>query len=249
MPEISESKWLTTASWGDVPHLDERTKREMLAGTPPHLREARSEGIPSMGAGAIYPIPLSEVLVNPFVPPPYWPRVYALDVGWQRTACLWAAIDRETDCWYFIAEHYRGKAEPSIHATAIKARGEWIPGLIDPAARGRSQEDGRRLIDAYVNLGLKLEPCKNAVEAGIYAIWERLSTGRLKVFSTLQNFQAEYRLYRRDEKGAVVKEFDHLMDCGRGLIMSGRERASIKPVERGMGRIGSASGGDPAVGI
>lgn len=248
MPSVSSSKYLVQAGWDDVPHIDKKTQDELLASTLPHERDARSKGVPSLGSGAIFPVPESEFKVQPFRIPVYWPRCYSLDVGWRRTAVVWGALDQSIDCWYLFAEHYRGQAEPSIHAAAIKTRGDWIPGLIDPAARGRSQEDGRRLTEQYGELGLKLEPYKNAVDAGIYAVWERLSTGRLKVFYTLQNWFAEYRLYRRDEKGAVVKEFDHLMDATRGLIMSGRQRASVKPFDKA-GISGSASGGDPAVGI
>ncbi len=86
MPEISASKYLVNASWKDVPHIDEKTQAELLAATPPYLRDARSKGEPSLGAGAIYPVELSEVLVDPFQIPPHWPRCYALDVGWNRTA-------------------------------------------------------------------------------------------------------------------------------------------------------------------
>lgn len=215
-----------------MPHIDAITQEELLQATPPYLRDARTKGIPSLGAGAIYPIEMSEIVCDPFLIPQYFLRTYALDVGWNRTAVLWGALDRSVDCWYFYTEHYRGKAEPSIHATAIKARGEWIPGLIDPAARGRSQDDGKQLIVTYANLGLKLEPSRNALEAGIYEVWERLSTGRIKIFSTCQNFWAEYRLYRRDEKGNIITQFDHLMDCMRYIVLSGQSRAQAYPVER-----------------
>jgi hypothetical protein len=47
--------------------------------------------------------------------------------------------------------------------------------VIDPAARGRGQVDGTRLIEQYGELGLLLAPAENAVEAGLYAVWERLS--------------------------------------------------------------------------
>ena len=70
----------------------------------------------------------------------------------------------------------------------------------------------------------------NAVEAGIFEVWQRLSSGRLKLFSTLQNTLAEFRLYRRDQKGRIVKENDHLMDCMRYLVMSGLEAAITIPV-------------------
>jgi hypothetical protein len=248
MPAVSASKWLTQAGWDDIPHLDPKTKADLLGATLPHMREARSKGVPSMGAGAIWPVEESAITIAPFQIPDYWPRCYALDVGWNKTACVWGAFDRSIDCLYLYTEHYRGKAVPSIHATAIRARGEWIPGLIDPAARGRSQEDGTRLIMEYSELGLSLQPYKNAVEAGIYAVWERLETGRLKVFSTLQNWFLEYRLYRRDEDGDVVKKYDHLMDATRGLVMSGRERAKVKPFVN-LEQHGSAAGGDPATGI
>ena len=247
MPEVSPSKWITQAGWQDVPHLDAKTQSELLASTPPYLRDARSKGEPGLGAGAIYPVPLSEILVDSFPIPAFWPRCYVMDVGWNKTAAVWGAYDRSHGCWYLYTEHYRGKAEPSIHATAIKARGEWIPGLIDPAARGRSQADGQQLIVTYINLGLSLEVAKNAVEAGIYDVWERLSTGRLKVFRTWQNWQAEYKLYRRDENGNVVKTFDHLMDCTRYLILSGLPRAIVEPT--GVSKLGKPSVGDPALGF
>ena len=136
-----------TATWDDVPHLSADAKEALLAGIPPYQRDARTKGIPQLGSGAIYPVPEADVLVAPFEIPAYWPRSYGLDVGWNRTAAVWRAKDPETGVRYLYSEHYRGQAEPVIHATSIKSRGEWIPGVIDPAARGRSQVDGRKLID------------------------------------------------------------------------------------------------------
>ena len=231
MPAVSESKYLVNAGWDDVPHLSARVKRELEAATPPYLRKARMQGIPSLGSGAIFPVEEEVFVVEPFQIPLYWPRSFARDVGWNRTAALWGAYDRDEDVGYLYAEHYRGQAEPSIHAAAIKARGDWIPGVIDPAARGRSQSDGKSLMVQYESLGLNLAMADNSVEAGIYDVWERLSTGRLKVFSTMSNWLAEQRLYRRDEKGKIVKKFDHLMDCTRYWVKSGIKRAMVKPVK------------------
>lgn len=230
MPEISPSKYLVNAGWDDVPHLDEKAKRELLESTPPHLRDARKYGKPSMGAGAIYPISESEIVCEPFQVPAHWPMVYGMDVGWNRTAAIWAAWDRDSDIVYLWSEHYRGQAEPSIHADAIRSRAEWIPGVIDPASRGRNQSDGRNLLSIYTELGLDLSPAQNSVESGIFEVWQRLSSGRLKIFKTLQNTLAEFRLYRRDEKGRIVKENDHLMDAMRYLIVSGLDRAMTVPV-------------------
>jgi phage terminase large subunit-like protein len=217
---VKNDRAVVMAGWDDVPHLSADDKTRMLSECEPHLRDARSKGIPSMGSGAIYPIKEEDILVEPFPIPAHWPRGYALDVGWNKTACIWGAWDRDTDTVYLVQEHYRGQAEPAIHASAIKSRGTYMEGVIDPAARGRSQMDGTKLIDMYKKEGLKLHLAENAVEAGLYEVWQRLSTGRLKVFTSMSNFRSEYRMYRRDEHGKIVKKNDHLMDTMRYLIMS-----------------------------
>jgi hypothetical protein len=242
VPAVSPSAWLTTAGWDDVPHLDPQVRKELLERTPPYLRDARSKGTPSLGAGAIYPIPESEIMVAPFPIPDFWKRAYALDVGWNRTAVLWGADDPESGVAYLYSEYYAGQQLPTVHAQAIKARGDWIPGVVDPASRGRSQKDGEQLFADYENLGLHLTTADNAVEAGIYDVWAMLATGRLKVMSHLQNFWAEYRLYRRDEKGHIIKKNDHLMDDMRYYVRSGRGVAKVKPVG---GQFRQTSGGTP----
>lgn len=234
--EIAElkagAKAVLMATWDDAPHLSEATKAKLLGSIPAFQRDARSKGVPQLGAGAIYPVPESDYLVDDFPIPDHWPRAYALDVGWNRTAALWGALDRETDTAYLYSEHYRGEAEPVVHAEAIKARGIWIPGVIDPASRGRNQKDGTKLMSAYQDHGLNLSMAFNGVEAGLLEVWERLSSGRLKVFKSLSNWRSEARLYRRDEKGRVVKINDHLMDDTRYFVMSGLDKAITKPVPK-----------------
>lgn len=223
------SKFVVMATWDDVPHLDDAVKKELWDSIPPFQRDARSKGVPQLGAGAIYPVPESDIVVPDFSIPDHWPRSYALDVGWNRTAAIWGAKDPETKIVYLYSEHYRGQAEPVIHAHSIKSRGEWIPGVIDPAARGRGQKDGAQLLEQYQDLGLDLTTAVNAVESGLYDVWMRMSGGKLKVFSSLSNWRSEFRLYRRDEKGAIVKRDDHLMDATRYLIVSGLDIAKVKP--------------------
>lgn len=215
----SPSKWMTMISWDDVPHLDEKTKAELLASYPAFQRDARTKGIPMLGAGAIYDPPLDRLLVDDFALPGHWARGYGLDVGWNRTAAVWGALDRESDTMYLYSEHYVGQAEPSTHAAAIHARGK-MKGWIDPASCGRSQLDGRRLIDQYRKSGLDLQHAQNVVEAGIHAVRTRMVEGRLKVFKSLRSWQEEYSMYHRDGNGKVVKAHDHLMDAMRYLVMA-----------------------------
>lgn len=241
--QFEGSKFVVMATWDDAPHLLDEVKKELWNSIPPFQRDARSKGVPQLGAGAIYPVPESDFVVDDFPIPDHWPRAYGMDVGWNRTAVPWGALNRETDTLYLISEHYRGQAEPSIHAEAVKARGAWIPGVMDPAARGRSQVDGRQLLQDYIDLGLDIDVAFNGVESGIYEVWQRLSTGRLKVFKSMSNWLFEFRLYRRDEKGHIVKSNDHLMDATRYLVMSGIERAKTKPADKPNQTIEYSEGG------
>lgn len=220
MPEITPSRYRVDAGWDSAPHLDEKAKKELLASYPPHMRDARTQGIPLLGFGAVWPIAVDTFTVAPFRLPDYWPRGYALDVGWNRTACLWGARDPDLDVIYLYGEYYVGQEKPAVHAAAIKARGAWIKGCIDPAAQGRSQRDGERLIEDYQAAGLNIVIADNAVEAGVHEVYHRLSTGRLRAFSTLPNFFAEFRRYHRDDKGKIVKKDDHLMDCCRYVALN-----------------------------
>ncbi|MES9889517.1 MAG: terminase family protein [Candidatus Thiodiazotropha sp.] len=225
-------RFVVRAGWDDVPHLDEGVKAELLASIPPYQRDARSKGVPQLGSGAIYPIPESDFVVDDFELPGHWPRVYAMDVGWRRTAVLWAAKNEEDGVVYLYSEHYQGESLPLVHASAIQARGDWIPGVIDPAARARSQRDGQCLMDDYNEAGLWLQPAESELESGIYRVYQALATGRLKVFRSLRNWLDEYRYYRRDESGRIVKERDHLMDCTRYLYNGGLRLAGL-PEETG----------------
>jgi phage terminase large subunit-like protein len=212
------TKFIVMCTWDDVPHLTPKMRRsELWASIPPYQRDARSKGIPQLGSGAIYPVPESDLLCDAFQIPIHWPRGYGMDVGWNFTAAVWGAHDRENDVLYVNHAYKRSQAEPSVHAHGIKAAGDWLPGFIDPASRGRGQKDGSQLFTDYCQLGLKLSLADNGVESGLYSVWNRMSTGRLKVFRTLSGWLEEFRLYRRDQFGKVVKENDHLMDATRYL--------------------------------
>ena len=221
-PTEHNARWVIQITWDDAPHLSQKQKEQLFEATPLHLRDARSKGIPHLGAGVVYPVSFEDLIVEPFEIPPYWAVAYGMDVGWNRTAALWGAWDKDSDVLYLYSEHYLGQAEPPIHANAIQARGKWLRGVIDPAARGRSQVDGRQLMHEYIDMGLNLYPADNGVESGIYAVWTLLSSGRIKIFKTLRNLVKEMKVYRRDDNGKILKQEDHLCDAMRYLVVSGK---------------------------
>ena len=219
------NRFVVMCDWDSAPHLTEEAKKELWSTLPPHQRDARSKGLPQLGSGAIYPVPESEIIIKSFPIPDNWRKCFGMDVGWNRTASIWLAEDPVSKVWYAWSEHYIGREEPALQALAIKARGAQIPGVIDPAARGRGQKDGAQLFQDYLDLGLLLTASKNGVESGLYEVWQMLTSGMLKIFDNLQYTLEEYRIYRRDDKGHVVKEKDHLMDALRYAVVSGRELA------------------------
>lgn len=218
------------AGWEDVPHLDGDEQKALLATTPLYQIAARTKGEPALGSGAIYPIAESDIVVPTAMIPDEWLKAYGMDVGWNRTAVIWGAMNPATGIVTLYDEHYQSQGEPASHAAAVRARGEWIRGVIDPASLGSSQIDGRQLMEVYGKMGLKLNPAVNAVESGLTEVWNLLVSGRLKVQAHLHNWRSEFRKYHRDEKGRIVKAHDHLMDATRYLIVSGREQMRVPKV-------------------
>lgn len=218
---------MVSATWDDAPHLTQQQKDDMFATLPPHQRDARTKGIPSLGSGAIYPVLESDFVIEPIALGKHWQHAYGFDVGWNNTAACWGALDPDADVLYIYADYKEGGKEPSQHAAAIKGRGNWIKGAIDPASAGSGQRDGQVLMELYRHQGLNLLPADNTIEAGLFEVFDRLVTGRLKVFSTCSKLLDEYRLYRRDEKGRIVKQNDHIMDAMRYLVRSWRSVAGV----------------------
>lgn len=221
----------------DVPHLSEYQKSTILGGVPPWQRASRKSGIPGMGAGAIYPIPEQQMLIDPFPIPEHWPRSYGMDPGWNCTAVIWFAWDIDNGGAVAYAEYYKGLADPSVHVSAINRisgggnaeAGRWMPGVIDPAAQGIRGLDGKLLLAAYQELGLNVTIADNALVTGLTTTWDWLSTRQLRIFNTLRNWRNEVRLYRRNEKGEIIKKNDHLMDATRYNVVSGRAIAEVPP--------------------
>jgi Terminase RNaseH-like domain len=247
------SRYAVFSTWDDSPHLSEEAKREMEATMLPHERDARMRGRPALGSGAIFPLDEADYVIPPAPVPAWWRRCAGFDLGWRMSAVIWIAVDPENDRCVVYDEWFRSEAEPEIHAAGILARGDWIPVVADPASRGRSQRDGQSLFDIYTSLGLNLRVANNGVESGLAAVWSRLSTGKLKVFSTCCHLLEEMRIYRRDEKHRVVKQRDHGCDALRYAIVSGLPIAAAKPsnqwldsdIPRGARRSGFVANYDP----
>lgn len=212
--------------WDDVPWLDQKTKDEILASTPPHLRETVSRGVPSIGFGAVYPVPLEQVLVKPeemIQIPHWWRRLYGMDVGHKVTAAVFIAHDPDNDIIYVVGEHYGEQQPKEVNGMAIKrVAGDWMPGVIDPGANQTAQTDGQNLMQEYRRMGLKLYNAENSMTSGLQEVWSRLAGGKLKFWPNTPKLQNEYILYHYDQNVAnpkPVKQHDHALDALRYAVM------------------------------
>jgi hypothetical protein len=148
--------------------------------------------------------------------PPLAPGV-CLEVTHNRVACLWGALEQGTDTVYLCSEYVARRQDLAVHAAAIRDRGEWVPGVINPLARGRTKEQGDRILERLLAMKLDVFEADTDQDAAIEELQTRLAAKRLKVFNTLPEWLREYRNYRRDKDGDVVEENDALM-VATGLL-------------------------------
>lgn len=252
MPEVTPSRYLVMAGWHDVPHLDEKTKAELLASTPPHLRDARSKGIPVLGSGRIYPVPEETIKIPAFKIPEHWKRICAVDFGWDHPfAAVWMALDPDTGIKY-VYDCYRIREQtPVVHAAAMKARGAWIPVAWPHDGMQTEKGSGIILQRQYADQGCNMllhqaqfadentpgetMAVRRSVEAGLLGILDDMQIGNFKVFDHLGSWFEEFRLYHRKD-GKVVKVMDDLLDASRYAWMTIEEHGKVENVIVRMGR-------------
>lgn len=236
MKDTTGYLYFQNATWDDAPHLTDEVKKELLASIPEWQHEMRSRGLPMMGEGLIFDIAESDIACEPFEIPDHWRRVCALDIGVAHdTAAVWSAYDAATDTIY-IYDCYHAKAGvPALHATAINARGRWIPVILPHDADNTERGSGRSVSQYYQEAGVNtmLETFynpvdwtgnkNNFVEPGIMEMTQRMKTGRLKVFKNCGRFFEEMRRYHRKD-GKIVKTFDDTMDAARYSVLSVKTR-------------------------
>ena len=239
---VVQPRFIIGATWDDAPHLTEKVKAQQWASMLPYQRAARTKGIPQLGAGAVYPIGEEDLRVADFPIPEHWWRGFGMDVGGgaKPTAAVFCALNPEDRILYVTSVYKRASNEPSLHAAAIKERmirpSGWVwPGVGDAAALIMTDHDAEQLVYLYRRLGLPLQLPDKAVETGISDLWDLMVTGRFKVFGSCQAWFDEFRMYRRDARGRVVKSNDHVMDATRYMARSGLSKMKRKPPTGGAG--------------
>jgi len=245
MNNLKPHQQLYNATWDDAPHLDDEVKEEILAALPPHERKMRSEGIPVLGSGLVFPIDVEQIKRTAFAIPEHWSRICAIDFGYDHpTAAVWIAHDRDHDVAYVYDTYRKSGETPLVHAQAIKARGDWIPVMWPHDGAQHDKGSGEPLAAIYRRQGMNMFPKHfenpeggQGVEPGLMEMLQKFQTQRLLVFDHLGEFFEEMRMYHRKD-GKVVKERDDLMSAARYAVMSLRYAKGLtfsKRMDHGIG--------------
>jgi phage terminase large subunit-like protein len=216
------ARHLTMMAIDDVTHYTADERAAIIAKYPKHERDARSRGIPLLGSGRIFPVSEESISVPAIKIPRHWPRLGGMDFGYDHPfAAIKLAYNRDADCVYITHAYREREATPVIHAAAIKPWGPHLQWAWPHDGLQHDKGSGKALASLYRKQGLNLLPEHatfedggNGVEAGIADMLERMQTGRLKVFSHLEDWFAEFRTYHRKD-GKVVKENDDLLSATR----------------------------------
>lgn len=222
------TRHVTFMTIDDAEHYSAAERDAIIAAYPAHEREARAKGIPVLGSGRIFPIPEEDIKVAPFRLPAFWPRIGALDFGWDHpSAAVELTYDTDSDIVY-VSKCYRATQQsPAMQAIALKPWGSWLPWAWPKDGNNQTLAGaGVALAKQYSAQGLKMlgshaqfSDGSVSVEAGIMEMYDRMQSGRFKVFDTLNDWFEEFRLYHRKD-GLVVKLRDDVMSATRYGVMS-----------------------------
>ena len=246
MNNLKPGQSLDNATWDDAServmsmkgnrgHLNEGVMEQILSSYAPHEREMRRYGRPSIGSGLVFPVPEEKILIDPFTIEAHWPRIAAIDFGFDHpTAVVWAAWDREEDMYYIYDCYRQAKAPPSVHAASIQNRPNFVPLAWPHDGNRRDSMGNPGLAEQYRNLGCNMLPFHfenppalgekkggNSIEVGIMDMLQKMENGQFKVFSTLKEWFEEFRMYHRKD-GKIIPLRDDLMSATRYAIMSMR---------------------------
>lgn len=223
------SRHVTRMTIADAEHYTDEQRAEIIASYPAHERKARANGIPTLGSGRVFPVDEDDIKVEAFSIPAHWPRIGGLDFGWDHPfAASLLAWDRDADTIYVANSFGQRETTPVVHAAALRPWGDWIPWAWPHDGLQHDKGSGEALASQYRAQGLNMletmatfEEGGNGVEAGVSEMLDRMLTGRWKVFSHLEDWFAEFRLYHRKD-GQIVKLNDDRLSASRYAMMMKR---------------------------
>ena len=235
-------KFLVCLSAYEALHYSPEKLRKLeskYAGLSESERQARMNGIPTMGSGVVFPVDDKDIWFDyDGKVPETWERIGGLDFGRgdHPTAVVWCARDPMTDTVYVYDCIETIRKSVAENASLMRRRGAWIPisyphdlmrdSGVSVSNDKLKQTEGYRYKQMYEDEGVTLTPTNaktvegsTKVEVGICEMRQRMLEGRLKVAKHLSEWFKEKQTYRYGEDGKPIKEKDHLLDATRYAII------------------------------
>ncbi|NKF52705.1 hypothetical protein G3R49_19295 [Shewanella sp. WXL01] len=235
--------YMQNATWNDAPHLDEDTKKELLASIPSYQHDMRSRGIPVLGSGAVFGfdtrhITVSNTAIN-----------YADDVLWaidiagkgRDDTVLTLAVKKHGEGVLgkdkiVVKEQYvfsDQQEKSAVHVASFIAQHQFKKApMITPADAGGERGYAAILKDLGVNVAYKCfhNPLNTTgfknigsshsacVATGIHLMEEDFRSGNLKIDDSCTDLLKEITTYARLENG----KFSHsdVIDSARYASVS-----------------------------
>lgn len=236
-------------SWDDVPEYDPwgepflliETRRQLERDYLPHERDARKNGVPVMGKGAVFQLrnwPTYKTGEYNFKDMPGVHRVIALDLGLINDKTVislmyWMPMEQEAWLHHQIVVKGQEEANPMNyinHLMRPEVFGTPIVLPSDASTRGRytmSSQSIRELFEEY-ELNVCQHPIMNPPDAdgrvtnhkayGVNVMRQMLELGTLHVNENCQEFLREAQNYYVDEKGRF-SDPDDCIDSARYALL------------------------------
>jgi phage terminase large subunit-like protein len=230
MDNPSRAQFVMQKGWDDAPHLNDKVKQDLLASFPAHQREMRTKGVPMLGHGRIYDLAEEDITCQPFAIPPHFRVINGMDFGFDHPQSqVQLVIDADAGMFYLTKAWKASKMSPAQAWGAVKSWANMVPTAWPLDGLQTEKGSGKQQKSYYVEAGFKLlgghatwPDGSNGVEAGLFELRDLMMQGRFKVFAGLRDFFEEFLQYHRDEKGAIAKVRDDILDAVRYAYMMRR---------------------------
>ncbi len=248
-PENAHRITVTIASMLENPYLPDNVRERVMAlwGHDDEVSAARIYGNFIHFGGMVLPTWRNAMRspINSLGEIDFDDLYIGIDPGVVNTGLVWATHNRTSDTLtvfdaYKLQDKDVSEVATAIYATnkkwGIQARGKKRPiYVIDPSARNRTLTHATSVEAEFQNYGIYPRHGQNEVEAGVFQMRRRINHGKLRVVSNLEEWKAEARKYRiqerADGKFAVVKEDDHIMDPTRYISMEVPYLPKVSPIK------------------
>lgn len=239
--ESSPDRCVVSMTIEDALHIPPEKRSIIINSYAKHEREARIYGKPVPGTGQIFPVAREDISCDPFdlsSVPFFWLEIAGIDFAGagedgHPTAAVKLLYNPQDDIVYVTNVYRKKGGTPMVHASALRPWGKvsfaWPhDGLV------HDRSSGVPLKDLYAKEGLTMlsehatfEDGGNGVEAGIALMLMRMESGRLKIFSHLNDLFDEISSYYRDE-GKIIKIDEDCICALRYAIMCLRSAGRVR---------------------